>query len=122
MEKGVVRLNVGGSGFETSRETLECSGVSYFRRVVEDCSEEKVVSVFIDRDPRHFHRILNYFRSGKMVLPDSPSDVEELLIECDFYGIEEAVPLLSEEKKRKTTLGDVVDAVRGFRNDVKRRM
>merc|ERR1719167_373949 len=45
--------------------------------------------ILIDRDGKHFSKILNYLRNG--ILPSLKDDVEakELLSESDFYCIEE---------------------------------
>lgn len=45
--------------------------------------------IFIDRDPTHFRKILNYLRTGQIVLPSSKEDRLELLLESQFYGTEE---------------------------------
>ena len=43
---------------------------------------------FIDRDGTHFRYILNYLRTGKLVLPDDAVVRKELLSEAEFYQIE----------------------------------
>ena len=45
-------------------------------------------SYFIDRDGTHFRHILNYLRTGKLVLPDDKVIRKELLNEAEFYQID----------------------------------
>ena len=45
-------------------------------------------SYFIDRDGTHFRHILNYLRTGKLVLPDDKVVRKELLSEAEFYRID----------------------------------
>lgn len=42
---------------------------------------------FIDRDGTHFRHILNFLRTGKVHVPESKQETEELLEELDFYQI-----------------------------------
>ena len=43
---------------------------------------------FIDRDGTHFRHILNYLRTGKLVLPEDMVVRRELLTEAEYYQIE----------------------------------
>ena len=45
-------------------------------------------SYFIDRDGTHFRHILNYLRTGKLVLPDDKVVRMKLLNEAEFYQID----------------------------------
>ena len=45
-------------------------------------------SYFIDRDGTHFRYILNYLRTGKLLLPEDKVVRKELLTEAEFYQIE----------------------------------
>jgi BTB/POZ domain len=40
---------------------------------------------FVDRDPAHFQRILNFMRDGECVVPASQSEQRELLAEAAHY-------------------------------------
>jgi hypothetical protein len=42
---------------------------------------------FVDRDPKHFQRVLNYLRDGSCVLPSSVEDRKELLVEARHYQV-----------------------------------
>ena len=43
---------------------------------------------FIDRDGTHFRYILNYLRTGQLVVPDDKIVRTELLTEAEFYRVE----------------------------------
>ena len=45
-------------------------------------------SYFIDRDGTHFRYILNYLRTGQLVVPEDKIVRKELLTEAEFYQIE----------------------------------
>jgi len=45
-------------------------------------------SYFIDRDGTHFRYILNYLRTGQVVVPEDKVVRRELLAEAEFYQIE----------------------------------
>ena len=42
---------------------------------------------FVDRDPTHFQRILNFMRDGACVVPDSTAAQRELLAEARFFQV-----------------------------------
>ena len=50
-------------------------------------------SVFIDRDGRNFHTILNFLRTGEMMMPESDIAQRELLAEADFYQLTDLLEL-----------------------------
>ena len=45
-------------------------------------------SYFIDRDGTHFRYILNYLRTGQLVVPEDKIIRRELLTEAEFYQVE----------------------------------
>ena len=45
-------------------------------------------SYFIDRDGTHFRYILNYLRTGQLVVPEDKIVRKELLTEAEFYQID----------------------------------
>ena len=45
-------------------------------------------SYFIDRDGTHFRYILNYLRTGQLVVPEDKIVRKELLTEAEFYQVE----------------------------------
>jgi len=44
---------------------------------------------FIDRSPESFVSILNFLRTGKMIMPDSKRDREMLEEEIVYFGLEQ---------------------------------
>ena len=118
-----IKLNVGGQYFTTSLETLTKDPGSMLHAMFSGRFDTKPAedgSYFIDRDGTHFRYILNYLRTGQLVLPEDKVVCKELLIEAEFYQIQgilteltkpklfhESV-ILSEEQRQKlvTWLGD----------------
>lgn len=94
----IVRLNVGGTLYEVSSETLEhCKGTALASLVSnhgkEAPSDEEAFfidpddeTVFIDRNGRLFEYVLDFLRTGKIHLPPSVSR-SALQEEFDYYGI-----------------------------------
>ncbi|XP_074603210.1 uncharacterized protein LOC141856704 isoform X2 [Brevipalpus obovatus] len=59
---------------------------------------------FIERNGKHFDKILNFLRDGSVPLPQAKEKLRELLVEAEYYGIKELigdiqVELSSIEKK-----------------------
>ena len=75
----IVKLNVGGTRFETTESTLSYS--SYFTAMLNKFkpSEE---TIFIDRDPDAFKHILSLLRDPQYAFPTN------IVYELEFYGIE----------------------------------
>ena len=59
---------------------------------------------FIDRDGTHFRYILNYLRTGQLVVPEDKVVRQELLTEAEFYRVEEILVELSPPFKDSTLL------------------
>lgn len=95
----IVTLNIGGVLYQTSKETLS-KGNNYFRALVEHTNCEDVV--FVDRDPSLFRYILNWLR-GTNMLPDDTLSLKELLMEADFYCMEEMKTEIASKIPASTT-------------------
>ena len=52
-------------------------------------------SYFIDRDGTHFRYILNYLRTGQLIVPNDEITREELLAEAEFYRAEGIIKALT---------------------------
>ncbi|KAF7489207.1 BTB/POZ domain-containing protein KCTD5 [Sarcoptes scabiei] len=67
-----IKLNVGGTHFQTTRTTLCSDRNSFFYRLCQDDSLESEKdengAILIDRDPSYFAPILNFLRHGKLIL------------------------------------------------------
>eukprot|EP00026_Physarum_polycephalum_P009601 Phypoly_transcript_09729.p1 GENE.Phypoly_transcript_09729~~Phypoly_transcript_09729.p1 ORF type:complete len:299 (+),score=33.98 Phypoly_transcript_09729:120-1016(+) len=85
-----VVLDVGGKKFATSKSTLLSMPDTFFTAML--CSDRwkpnDKGAYFIDRNPKHFGRILDYLRYGKLRVADlSAEQMECLEEELDFYQI-----------------------------------
>ena len=87
--KEIVRLNVGGTRFEVSRETLVQYEGSMLASLISGKWKEGEGEneIFIDRDGRLFGFILAYLRSGQAYVTDL-SDQLALKDELDYFGID----------------------------------
>eukprot|EP01006_Ploeotia_vitrea_P048315 TRINITY_DN67216_c9_g2_i1.p1 TRINITY_DN67216_c9_g2~~TRINITY_DN67216_c9_g2_i1.p1 ORF type:complete len:149 (+),score=30.44 TRINITY_DN67216_c9_g2_i1:44-490(+) len=64
-----VKLNVGGTRFTTTKQTLLNSGDNFFSAMVSSGvwqPDTQTGEFFIDRDPQFFKEILNYLRKGQI--------------------------------------------------------
>ncbi|XP_068760043.1 uncharacterized protein [Montipora capricornis] len=85
-----IELNVGGQHFTTSLQTLTKDAGSMLHAMFSerfDTKPAKDGSFFIDRDGTHFRYILNYLRTGRLILPEEKLVRKELLEEAEFYQI-----------------------------------
>ena len=57
-------------------------------------------SYFIDRDGTHFRYILNYLRTGQLILPEDKVLRKEPLAEAEFYQIEGIINEINELEGR----------------------
>jgi hypothetical protein len=88
----IVRLNVGGVSFATTLDTLSspCAGTlaAWFTTPgMQPTLVDDEGRLFVDRDGRHFGKILNYLRDGSTVIPMRREDRAELRKECEYYNI-----------------------------------
>lgn len=94
----IVKLDVGGFKFTTSRSTLCSVPGSHLEAMFSGRHPMGALltdngAYFIDRDGRHFHHVLNYLRSGSVITLPSQDQLqkEELAIEADFFGLDDLV-------------------------------
>lgn len=81
-----VQLNVGGTLYTTSLETLTKYPDSLLAKMCNG-SMASELEYFIDRDGLMFRHILNFIRNSKLLLPENFGDEELLLEEAHFFGI-----------------------------------
>lgn len=112
----VIKLNVGGTYFTTSRTTLnkfsDCmlaimfSGISFhytsktlFLRSLGRHKIEKGDdgAYFIDRNPKYFEKILDYLRDGEIFLPTTKRECYELAKEANYYGLPSLVEAVNRQ-------------------------
>ena len=112
----IVKLNVGGQYFTTSRQTLRSDPKSMLAAMFSGRHKLETTgdgSFFIDRDGTHFRYILNYLRNDELILPEGATFLKELEAEAKFYQLqgilnalkskepfEESVILTNEEHRR----------------------
>ena len=95
----IVELNVGGTHFETTLSTL-LKGETVLSAMISGklpVREDRDGKVFIDRDPKHFNRILNFLRDGDVPLPATQTELEELKREAEFYCIDSLIRICESE-------------------------
>jgi len=105
----IIKLNVGGRIFHTSKSTLtrEKSMLSYmFSGSGFKLEKDDTGAYFIDRSGEHFEKILNYFRTGTYVPPESNETYKELKLEVEFYQIESLLHLVQVKEYKFTSLND----------------
>ena len=92
-----VKLNVGGQHFTTSLQTLRKDPNSMLAAMFSgkfDMKPSEDGTFFIDRDGTHFRFILNYLRTGKLILPEGATFHKELEEEAEFYQIQGIIEVL----------------------------
>ncbi len=109
----MIKLNVGGKIFQTTKETLCSTGSGFFRDLLSERTETSESSrssqisrdsdgtIFIDRNPRYFEVLLDYLRSGELLESGEATSSNQRILqrEAKFYGID----LPSEEKKSSSS-------------------
>uniref|UniRef100_A0A8C5TZ17 Potassium channel tetramerization domain containing 2 n=1 Tax=Malurus cyaneus samueli TaxID=2593467 RepID=A0A8C5TZ17_9PASS len=110
-----VRLNVGGTYFVSTRQTLCREPKSFLCRLCcQDGPElgsdkDETGAYLIDRDPTYFGPILNYLRHGKLIINKELAE-EGVLEEAEFYNIASLVRLVKErirDNENRTSQGPV---------------
>ena len=117
----IVKLNVGGQHFTTSVQTLKKDPNSMLATLFSGKFEMKPSedgSFFIDRDGTYFRFILNYLRSGELILPDSATFLKELETEAKFYHLRGILDEL-QSKERKVFEETVILRNEGHRRVLK---
>lgn len=79
----IIRLDVGGRSFTTSKRTLVRAGALY------NCiaAWQQADAAVIDRDPEHFGSILAFLRGGNCSLPDNTASLLALRTEAEAYQV-----------------------------------
>ncbi|XP_078468138.1 BTB/POZ domain-containing adapter for CUL3-mediated RhoA degradation protein 2 [Lampetra planeri] len=85
-----VKLNVGGALFYTTMQTLTKQDTmlkAMFSGRMEVLTDSEGW-ILIDRCGKHFGTILNFLRDGAVPLPESRTEIEELLTEAKYYLVQ----------------------------------
>ncbi|KAL7750167.1 BTB/POZ domain-containing protein kctd3 [Sorochytrium milnesiophthora] len=109
-----VLLNLGGTRFEVSHDTLlwpKCKS-NFFRPLLSGEHKMKIDehdgSIYLDRSPRVFEVILQFLRTTKLSIPSTVT-VEEVRQEAEFYGLYEALFPAGISKVAKHTFVETQD-------------
>ncbi|KAL0271207.1 UNVERIFIED_CONTAM: hypothetical protein PYX00_008377 [Menopon gallinae] len=106
----IINLNVGGTRFSTSRQTLTWIPDSFFTALLSGripSVRDETGAIFIDRDPKNFSIILNYLRTRDIDLRNT--DLRALRLEAQYYGIAPLVErLLLCEDIAQSSCGDIL--------------
>ena len=108
----IINLNVGGTKFSTSRQTLTQIPDTFFTGLLSGrimTFKDDTGAIFIDRDPQQFRVILNYLRNRSLSLEEPSVNLKELKHEAEFYGLAPLVRKLALcEELDKSGCGDVL--------------
>lgn len=86
-----LKLNIGGQLFTTSLATVRKDRGSILQGMFSERFDSKPAedgSYFIDRDGTHFRYILNYLRTGQLIVPEDKIIRRELFTEAKFYQVQ----------------------------------
>lgn len=98
----IIKLNVGGSYFVTTRGTLCAEADSMLaNKFSEDSPFAPPITdddgiVFLDRNPAYFKYVLEYLRLGSRGLPGAPENrasLECIEAEADYFGLQGLVKI-----------------------------
>ncbi|KAL2516750.1 BTB/POZ domain-containing protein [Abeliophyllum distichum] len=81
----VVTIDVGGQIFQTTKQTLSLAGS---KSLLSRIANSDNTIPFIDRDPELFSIILSLLRTGNLPSKAKSFDIQDLIFEAQFYGIE----------------------------------
>jgi len=99
----IINLNVGGTVFATSRETLNAAGDSFFTSLIGNnfkAERDHQNNLFIDRDPKLFSIVLNFLRSQCTHLTVDKCNrakLQSIHAEAEFYAV---TPLMEEVERQ----------------------
>ena len=98
----IVRLNVGGTKYVTTKSTLwkypqSMLGAMFMGNVPLSTDEDGYY--FIDRCGHIFQYILQFLRCGKLLLPKHFSELDLLQTEADFFQIEGLISAVEHHKR-----------------------
>jgi hypothetical protein len=103
-ESQIVNINVGGTMYATSIETLNTCPGSFLGCLFSGnwhAQEDAEGRVFIDRDGQQFRHILNFLRTGTVHVPTDAADLTALANEADFFGLDDMKMRLESELQRR---------------------
>ena len=122
MSQEIVKLNVGGVIYQTTKSTL-CKYPNSMLGAMFNGSMSTAVDEngchFVDRDGELFKYILNYLRSSRLALPVDFKELDQLCAEADFYQITELIDCVENlrepvyDKQKKIRYLEVIEVRTG---------
>uniref|UniRef100_A0A2C9LG62 BTB domain-containing protein n=1 Tax=Biomphalaria glabrata TaxID=6526 RepID=A0A2C9LG62_BIOGL len=102
----VMKLNVGGTFYTTTKPTLLAVPGSVLYQIASGavyCPRDDRGNLVIDRDGHCFRFVLNYLRTFKLIVPMGYRDLDILREEAAYYGLDKLVIAIesSIEMKKK---------------------
>ena len=118
----IVRMNVGGYVYQTTLATLSGASGSLGHWFSEGSDSGLVPTLrdeegrfFIDRDGKHFGKILNFLRDGTIPLPASREARQELRMEAEYFNL---LPLIEMMDRHEVSLVKANEAASAAQADV----
>ena len=118
MAQDIVKLNVGGIYYTTTKDTLTRFPESMLGAMFSGsftASKDENGYYFIDRNGKLFEYVLDFLRSSILALPGDFQLFDQLCIEADFYQIEPLIQELASFKRNmishSLTRGHTVEIV-----------
>lgn len=90
-DRRIVKLNVGGMFYTTTRDTLLSQPDTLFTEILSKDSNwprDERGSYFIDRDGHLFRYVLNFMRTSKLLLPNGFRELLMLREEASYFEID----------------------------------
>ncbi|KAK6486805.1 BTB/POZ domain-containing protein KCTD4-like [Huso huso] len=115
----MVTLNIGGCLYITQKQTLSKYPGSFLEEVANRKRQGVPIdskgNPFIDRDGPLFRHILNFLRTGELILPEGFQECGLLVREAEFYGLERLAEAIKEHERTRgssaeTTFLEVIDS------------
>jgi hypothetical protein len=113
----IVKLNVGGILFTTTKGTLcryphSMLGAMFNGSMATYKDND---GYFIDRNGAMFGYVLDFLRSLQLALPSDFNHLDQLAIEADFYQIEPLITAIQDHRKklhnRRNKIGQVLEVI-----------
>jgi len=109
--KTKIKLDVGGKIFSTSKTTLlQHQGTYFYALLASDhWQPDEDGCYFIDRNPKHFDRILDYLRTGEFNTKGLDEEaMKKLKTDLDYYQVTPPKPLIEPQSWNPNVKGNFI--------------
>eukprot|EP01080_Neovahlkampfia_damariscottae_P011337 gene11337-4505_t len=118
--KEIIKLNVGGTCFQTLEDTLVSEKGTFFISMLQKGFKIEENEFFIDRDPKWFPFVLNFLRKGKVQIGHlNITQIQELIDELEFYHIDNYLQKVSLIYQAKCISEELCECVENGLNNEK---